>query len=276
MDSKRMDLHTHCVFSFDADRDATPANLCEAAVRNGIGILAVTDHYDIGYPYKFDPLEREGPFCQAKERYEGRVQLLRGIELGEMLDDPEEADRIRSAVPYDVVLGSLHGIRPFGDFCYLDYENRTDAELLGQWDRYREELTRLADEGDFDVLTHIRYPERYFIRHGRGHLLNINETGEAFFEPVFRALIRRDAALEINTSIVRKSGLPPDPGVKLLRAYRALGGRRITVGSDAHRLKDVGADIREALCIASEAGFEEVTVYEGRKPIQISIMEVMG
>lgn len=270
-----MDLHTHCVFSFDADRDATPANLCEAAARNGIGILAVTDHYDIGYPYKFDPLEREPSFSEAKERYAGSVQLLRGIELGEMLDDEEEADRIRSAVPYDIVLGSLHGIQPFGDFCYLDYDNRTDSELLYAWERYREELIRLASEGDFDVLTHIRYPERYFIRHGRGHLLKIDETGEAFFEPVFRALIRRDAALEINTSIVRKSGLPPDPGLGLLRAYRALGGKRITVGSDAHRLKDVGANIREALHMAHEAGFNEVTVFEERKPIQIPILEVL-
>lgn len=265
------DLHTHSIYSFDAERDATPAGLCGAALRNGVGILAVTDHYDIGYPYKFDPIERETAIEAAKKEFADRVMLLRGIELGEMLDDPEEAQAVRSAVPYDVVLGSLHGLSGEGDFCFLDYENRTDADLLGLWARYREELVRLASEGDFDVLTHIRYPERYFIRHGRSGLLNIEESGERFFEPVFRALIRRDKALEINTAIVRKSGLPVDPGLALLRFYRELGGRLITIGSDAHRLRDVGADTEQALRAAAEAGFDSVTVFVGRQPELISM-----
>ena len=156
----RIDLHTHSDCSRDADRDCTVARMCEAAVRNGVGILAVTDHYEIGYDYKFDPLARESAFAQAEETFAGQIRLRRGVELGEMLDGPEEAGRIRSAVPYDIVLGSLHAIRPCGDFHDLDFGRRTDRELLSFWAQYREDLIRLAEEGDFDALAHIRYPER--------------------------------------------------------------------------------------------------------------------
>lgn len=269
------DLHTHSRFSFDAGRDMTFANMCASALEAGVGILAVTDHYDIGFPYKFDPAEREEEFLEAKETYAGRVDLLRGIELGEMLDGREEAERIRNAVPFDVILGSLHGLRPEGDFCYLDYAHTGDGELLSLWERYLEGLAELAANGDFDVLTHIRYPERYFIRAGRGHLLDISARGKEDFAPVFRELIRRDIALEINTSVVRKFGFPADPGPELLKLYREMGGKRISLGSDAHRRDQIGADIRAALDMAAGAGFEEMTVFAGRQKRQISIREAI-
>ena len=270
------DFHTHSLFSKDAARDMTFGNICEAALENGVGSLAVTDHYDIGLPYKFDPLAREEGFLEAKDRYAGRVNLLRGVELGEMLAGPEEADRIRTAVPYDVVLGSLHALQSCGDFYDLDYANRTDEELRSLWQAYLEELTDLAERGDFDILTHIRYPERYYIRAGKERLLPIEERGCEMFEPVLRALIRRDKALEINTSVVRKSGRPADPGVALLRFYRSIGGKHLSVGSDAHRLRDIGADLKGALEMAKEAGFSEISVFSGRVLRHLAIRDVLA
>ena len=268
---RKCDLHCHSVFSKDAARDMTFENLCAAAAERGIGMLAVTDHYDIGLPYKFDPAEREPDFLEARERFKTDLTLLRGLELGQMMDGPVEAAAVRSAVPYDAVIGSIHAPLPYGDFYALDYGSLSDEDLKGRWDIYLTKLTELAEKGDFDILAHIRYPERYFIRAGKGRLLPIEAEGEDMFEPVFRALIRRDKSLEINTAVVRKYGLAPDPGLRLLKFYRSLGGKHVSVGSDAHRPGDVGADIDAAIDLAEAAGFGELTVFSGRKIRHIHI-----
>lgn len=82
-------------------------------------------------------------------------------------------------------------------------------------------------------------------------------------------------ALEINTSggrIVTKdietSLFPP---LEILKLFKKLGGEYVTVGSDAHNAYDVGRGIADAYDAALAAGFEYVTYYEGRVPLQLKI-----
>lgn len=56
------------------------------------------------------------------------------------------------------------------------------------------------------------------------------------------------------------------PGFELLKRYRELGGKLVTIGSDAHRWMDVGAGIEMGLEMLSRAGFRYFTVYADRKP----------
>ena len=53
------------------------------------------------------------------------------------------------------------------------------------------------------------------------------------------------------------------PDTALLR-----GAKRITLASDAHVAEDVGADFDAALEHARAAGFETVTVFDGRRSRQ--------
>lgn len=45
-----------------------------------------------------------------------------------------------------------------------------------------------------------------------------------------------------------------------------LGGRIITIGSDAHKSENVGAYIEVAIDIITKAGFQEVTLFKNREP----------
>lgn len=45
----------------------------------------------------------------------------------------------------------------------------------------------------------------------------------------------------------------------------------MTVGSDAHLAKSVGADFDTARRMALEAGFRHIALYEQRKPILVSV-----
>ncbi|MBQ8847188.1 MAG: histidinol phosphate phosphatase, partial [Lachnospiraceae bacterium] len=57
----------------------------------------------------------------------------------------------------------------------------------------------------------------------------------------------------------------------IIRRYRELGGRIITIGSDAHKSQNVGAHIKEAVEIIKNAGFEEITLFKNREPRFIKI-----
>ncbi len=130
-----------------------------------------------------------------------------------------------------------------------------------------EYLWELVDTCDFDSLGHVDLVKRYAANHGiRVDLAEYQDQ----LMPILRRLAERGKALEINTSDppVPKEALP---SVKILKMFKEAGGRYLTVGSDAHLSKDVGADFDTARQMALEAGFRHIALYEQRKPILVSI-----
>ena len=91
--------------------------------------------------------------------------------------------------------------------------------------------------------------------------------------PILRRLAEEGKALGINTSGIRQSPKEALRSVKILKMFKEAGGRYLTVGSDAHLSKDVGADFDTAREMALEAGFRHVALYEQRKPLLISIAD---
>jgi histidinol-phosphatase (PHP family) len=73
-------------------------------------------------------------------------------------------------------------------------------------------------------------------------------------------VIRQGLALEINTSGLRQAVREPYPGVELLGMYARLGGKSVIVGSDAHRVSDLGAGLSEAREMAAQAGLEVISL----------------
>ena len=61
------------------------------------------------------------------------------------------------------------------------------------------------------------------------------------------------------------------PDLPLVKRFRELGGKYITVGSDAHTADMVGKGIEEGLRIAKLAGFEHYAYFEDHKPVLIEI-----
>jgi len=59
------------------------------------------------------------------------------------------------------------------------------------------------------------------------------------------------------------------PTLDIMKAYKRFGGKIVTFGSDAHYVKDYYAGFNEAMSLLRDAGFDEITVFEHRKPIFI-------
>ena len=105
------DCHSHTNFSFDA-KDTVDA-MCASAVERGLSALAITDHCDydnviegLYAPYYAEDIYRA--VSAAEEKYDGKLILLHGIELGEGHLYSNQARGLIEKYDYDIVLGSLH------------------------------------------------------------------------------------------------------------------------------------------------------------------------
>ncbi|WP_241230040.1 hypothetical protein [Thermosipho globiformans] len=81
---------------------------------------------------------------------------------------------------------------------------------------------------------------------------------------IFKKIIKEEKILEVNTSAIYRYG-EPNPSYDILKLYRDLGGKYVTIGSDAHRLEDVGRGILDTLGNLKDIGFEYIMVLNDGK-----------
>lgn len=259
------DAHTHTWFSFDGHSNLS--ELCQQAVSRGVSVLAMTEHYDFDHRgcregYALREQQRLAEFCRIKQVYEGRLRLLYGIELGQPHVMPEAAKDFLSQREFDVVIGSLHDLRPERDL-YTGFDYSTLSACDAVYAQFFEECCELLDTGLVDVIGHYDYPLRRMqqmvpdasMRRWRDQM-----------QPFLKALAHSGVALELNTSGVRRWQKRPAGEDWLLRDYRRYGGERISVGSDAHGAEDVASGIPQVYEILRQSGFDKITVFEHRVP----------
>ena len=251
-----IDYHTHSLYSFDVDKEtgATIEEICEQAVKIGLTGIAITDHYEIASEHDkkllrdemtFDVKRHREDVMLAKEKYMGKLDVLYGVELGSPSHDPEFAKCFKKENGFEFVIVSSHRIKGMEDFFFIDYGKETSDNLFNYWKRYLQELKDEISLGIGDTLAHITYPYRYFKRFGREDVLDMEHRYKEYFEDVLKLLIEKDMALEVNTSGLRQNMGDTLPNGYIVDFYRELGGKKITMGSDAHRKEDIGAGFCE-------------------------------
>ncbi|MDR0381784.1 MAG: histidinol-phosphatase HisJ family protein [Oscillospiraceae bacterium] len=253
------DVHTHSVFS--ADGHDTMDALAEAAVRAGLSALCVTDHFDTWS--SFDTKPHRDAFEAARAAVSGRLTLLRGVELGEGHTLGARSEALLDSGPFDFVLGSCHCIHGKPDFYDMPPGDRDGCLALIA--EYLAEVIEMVRWGRFDVLGHLTYPLRYMV--GRDGVAVDFSPFYDELRTLFRALAEGGYGLEVNVSGLRRPGGFLMPDLPLLALYRACGGEIVTVGSDAHRAREIGAHIRDGYALLREAGFRRAAVYKNRQPV---------
>ncbi len=265
----RIDMHSHTDNSPDGAHSAML--LCEYAERAGLRALAVTDHCECNeFAQKgYDRSIRQSYFeaTKAKSVFAGRLLVLRGIELGQPNQCREAAQQVLSSLNFDFVLASLHNLTGLEDFYFLDYK-KSGFDYREILERYFSELLIIAEECDYDSLAHITYPIRYF----GVPIEEIDFTRyDSITDKILSAVAQRGKALEINTSGIRKGLGYLVPHEYYVKRFYELGGKYITVGSDAHTCFDVGKDIEAGMKAAYDCGFREIMLYQNREPVAIPI-----
>lgn len=266
------DNHSHTQYSGDIPKGQgnSVRELCLAAIEKGLDGIAITDHFDIDgiYDGYFPPLDHEAiarDITESREEFKGKLKLLHGIELGQATHMPDESNVQLQSQPYDIVLGSVHAVRGIIDFADTDIAGMTKNEYTRLWEQYIEEMLDTIAWGNFDVLTHITYPKRYYLGNGITDFPDIKNKGREYFEPILKAVINKGITLECNTSGLRQTMGECLPNEDLFRFYYDLGGRDVTVGSDAHKAKDLGANFNDAVEMLKSIGFDRLAKFELRK-----------
>lgn len=269
----RFDSHTHTSFSFDANQDSTPRLMCEAALRKGLSGIALTDHFDVNGAVEgiYDPFDADASFraaLEVKEAYRGKLRVSCGIELGQATEYPKEAREFLNRHPYDFVLASIHNLPAVPDFYYLKYDDMPEALYNSLFSRTLEEADRLCDFAGIHAIAHLTYMHRYLKNAGREINFQLHRDR---LEALFKKMIRKDLALEINVSLLRNGVDLFMPDKELILQYKELGGSLITVGSDAHTPDAVGLHIEDAYAFLREIGIHAVAFYERGIPDLIPI-----
>ena len=252
------DYHMHTEASMDSEENIL--NTCSAAVKAGLAEIAVTDHFDCGYPECRTVLSKSYPSIEhAALEFGPQLAVKRGIEIGQATQYPDDAKFALDNYKFDFILGSMHNIRDHMDFYWMEHED--DPEELMKL--YFDELIEMCENCDFDVLAHLTYPMCYKAFLGKIDITLYDKE----ITRIFRLLAESGRGLEINTAGLRNPAFNLlSPTAELVRLFKTLGGEIITFGSDAHKACDVGAGFTQALEAAKSAGFTQYATYTDRTP----------
>ena len=261
------DYHMHT--RFYEDGDDTLESMCRRALELGIPEIGFSEHWDVGpyekNPYFFKPETWYAEIERLRGAFSGGLQIRAGIEIAEPHLYAKEAAEVLRRLPFDYVIGSVHWVGP--NFVF-------DARLIEQhsaddiYSSYFAELDRMVTVSDIDIVAHLDIPARTAIP-----ILGYEPSRyEEQVRGILKIIIRRGLALDINTAGLRKpsKNLMPDP--LILKWYAEMGGRGVTLGSDAHRENELGLHLDKALAAVRAAGLTHVTQYENRQARLISLV----
>lgn len=260
------DMHTHSTFSHDGK--STIREMREAECAKDVPIFAVTDHCDFCHIEDRDVFGAiQNSVTEVKKLSEEGSKILSGVEISDGRWYEKELKKLLSEWDFDLAIGSVHhvdyrdSVDSFRNRDFTAFTKKERAEFLHI---YFNEVARLFTTFDFQILGHLTIPYRYIV--GRDKC----EISEADFreqiEEILRECIRRDVALEVNTSCYRSMAtFLPDK--EILKWYRELGGRLITLGSDAHKTEDAAQYFKEAATLLQDLGFREVYAFYKKKPV---------
>lgn len=258
------DMHTHTTFSHDGKN--TPAEMLEAAQKKGLAFYGVSDHFDYDYDLSLmDEAEKiavqngdEGEYFHAlrhlQEDYEGVMNVAVGAEFGYSEKSEVWGRYLSTYEKYrpDFVINSVHGV---GGRDYARYQFvGNKKEIYGAYLK----LVRKSLDAPYpyDIVGHIGYIARYVPFADRR--LGLEEFG-AEIDDILKTIIEKGKILEVNSAnkTLENRTLP---AWEIVERYFALGGRKVSFGSDAHFVERIADKREEVVEILKKIGFKYLTV----------------
>jgi histidinol-phosphatase (PHP family) len=254
------DYHLHSNYSEDAE-DTLEA-LCRRAIELGIPEIGFSEHWDVG-PYETNPryFKPESWFAELENMrnlFAGKLVIRAGIEIAEPHLYPKETTEVLQRAPFDYVIGSVHYVG--SNFMFNgEYLRTSTADEV--YSDYFAEMILMVQTAEIDIVAHFDIPAR------TGKTIFGYEPAryEGIIRSALKTCIERGLALDVNVSGLRKPSqiIMPDPLV--LKWYVEMGGRRLTLGSDAHRVAEVSLHLEKAIACIQAEGINHFTQFTLRQ-----------
>lgn len=274
------DYHLHSEFSDDSRESMD--NQIQQAISLGLNEICFTDHVDYGIKCDWDdprgiawrqdamePLanvnypEYFAKLLRMRVTYGKAITIRSGLEFGIQSITVDNYKKLydRYQDQLDFVLFSMHQVNNL-EFWTQDFQiGKTQQEYNEEY--YREILKTMKLFKNYSVLAHLDLLARY---DKKG--IYPFEKVEDLIAEILKQAINDGKGIEVNTSSWHYGLTDTQPSRKILKLYKDLGGKIITVGSDAHSTKYLADHIKDAYVILkNEIGFEEITTFDHMQPV---------
>lgn len=278
----RADYHVHTEYSDDSAYEME--QVVRDAIGRGIDELCFTDHVDYGIKRDWDEpgelIYRVGgsgepdamvlnnvdypkyvaQIRELQEKYGDRISIKLGLEFGMQAHTIDRYEKLFARYPFDFIILSVHEVED-KEFWNQDFQKGRSQQEYNE--RYYEELLYLVKHyHNYSILGHVDLITRY------------DNAGVYPFEKVkpviteiLKTVIADGKGIEVNTSSHRYGLKDLTPSRDILRLYRELGGRIITIGSDSHKPEHLGAYIDNTKQELRALGFTEFCTFDQMKPV---------
>lgn len=275
----RADYHVHTDFSDDSEYPME--QVINDAIAKGLDEICFTDHVDYGIKKDWDDPDgieyRETepgvfqPFAnvdypkyyelyqQLKDKYGQDVSLKLGMEFGMQMHTVKKYEKLFARYPFDFIILSVHQVED-KEFWTQDFQaGRTQQQYN---ERYYEEMLQLVrNYHNYSILGHVDLITRY----DKAGVYPFDKIKPILTE-IFKTVIADGKGIEVNTSSHRYGLKDLTPAMDILKLYRELGGRIITIGSDSHKPEHLNAYIDETREELKKLGYTEFCTFQQMQP----------
>lgn len=257
------DQHMHTLFSPDS------SETFEEYLKHTPGALVTTEHLDFNDRFRegkdtlLDYEQYSATINQLNESYPNRIR--KGIEIGYTKDSYDKIQDYLTGKEFDVQLLSVHQTSEY-DFLQPIVKEKDVQDVMNEYfPLLLEAVTRFPTA---NVLAHFDYGIRLFnvsVEELQGH--------EAILKQVLQKVIDKQMALELNTRSMYQYGNIA-LYEQMINWYVALGGKSVSLGSDAHSTDYYGYHFEDAIALLEKYGILSVTIFEKQQPTQLPLSEM--
>ncbi len=270
------DYHVHTDYSDDSVY--LMEDVVKDAIKKEIDEICFCDHVDYGIKWDWDekiPMvyrDNGEPYANVdypkyekeilflKEKYKEQIHIKMGMEFGMQMHTIEKYQRLFNRYDFDFIILSCHQVEDT-EFWTQDFQRgRTQKEYNERY--YQEILDIVKIYKDYSVLGHLDLITRY----DENGVYPFNHTKDIVSE-ILKIVIEDGKGIEINTSSHRYGLKDLTPSRDILKLYKSLGGKIITIGSDSHKEEHLGAYIEETKKELKNLGFEYYCTFDKMKPV---------
>lgn len=269
------DYHVHTEFSDDSVYPMK--TVIRDAIAMGMNEICLTDHVDYGVKIDWDcgkqiqyrngePLANVdyprymSEIDRMKRLYGNKIRIKTGLEFGIQKHTIPDFQRLFERYAFDFIILSIHQVENQGFWTQDFQRGRSQKEYQQRY--YEEMLAVVRDYKDYSVLGHMDLIARY-------DLAGVYpfEKVRPVIEDILHIVIADGKGIEVNTSSHRYGLTDTMPSANILKLYRDMGGRIITIGSDSHKPEHLGAYIQETQVLLKSLGYKQFCTFEHMRPI---------
>lgn len=267
----QFDTHVHT--SFSTDSSTPPVEQLNKVLQLGMSGICITDHMDYHFPPSALDHPVEGiPFCFDWNAYQETMKEIRqntaialytGVECGLQKSACviEKNTNLSLEPALDYMIGSLHLVEGKDPYYPSFWQGKNPSQCIQYYFEILYENLKLFHS--VDSLGHMDY----IVRYAPADYVYVPENFREIIEAILELLIRKDIALEVNTSGWKTEGRYQNPHVDILNWYCQKGGELVTVGSDAHSPEYLAYRFDEIVNLLKRTGLRQYAVYQKHKPV---------